>query len=69
LGQQFIQGISWTLLWLHDEAAFFNRDTDPGAGLQLQDVEQRGRDGQHDRAADFAQVGSVHDDSPSYILV
>jgi hypothetical protein len=26
----------------------------------VQDIEQRGRDGQHDRAADLAQIGSVY---------
>jgi len=69
LGQQFVQGVAWTLPWLHDQAAFFNGDADPGTGLQLQYVEQRWRDGQHDRASDFAQVGGVHGIPHGYIIV
>jgi hypothetical protein len=56
LGEQLVQGIPAPLLRLHDETAAFNRDADLGAGLQLQEIEQRGRYGQHDRTADFAQI-------------
>src|SRR6266849_10062474 len=60
LGEQLVQGIPPPLLGLHDETSALNRDADLGARLQVQDIEQRGRDGQHDRAADLAQIGSVH---------
>jgi hypothetical protein len=45
LGQQFVQSISSTRAWFHNETTAFHRDADLGAGLQLQYVEQRGRDG------------------------
>ena len=61
MGEQLVQGIPAPPLRLHDEAAPFNRDPDPGTRLQVQDIEQRGWYGQHDRTADLAQIGSVHD--------
>jgi hypothetical protein len=60
LSEQLVQGIPAPALRLHDETTAFNRDADLRAGLQLQDIEQRGRDGQHDRTADLAQTGCVH---------
>jgi hypothetical protein len=60
LGQQFVQGVPAPLTGLHDETASVNRNADLGASLQAQGVEQRRRDSQHDRAADFAQIGSVY---------
>jgi len=56
-------------VWVHDETATFDRDPDLGARVQSQDIEQSGRDGQHDRAANLAQVRGVHDVLFSYILV
>jgi hypothetical protein len=57
------------LLRFHDQAAALDRDADFGSRPQLQDIEQSGRDGQHDRAADLAQIGCVHGILRCYILI
>jgi hypothetical protein len=69
LREQLVQGIAGPLLWLDDQPPAFDRDADRGSCLQVQDVEQSGRDGQHDRAADLAQIGCVHAVSQSYTLI
>jgi hypothetical protein len=60
LGEQLVQGIAAALLGLDDDTAAFHCDTDLGTGLQVQDIEQGARDGQHNGAANFAQIRGVH---------
>jgi hypothetical protein len=67
LGEQLVQGVSASLLRLHDEAAALNRYANLGTRLQVQNIEQRGWDGQDNRAADLAQIGSVHGD-PTLVI-
>jgi hypothetical protein len=45
LSEQFFQRIPGPPARFHHEAAAFDRDANLGAGLQVQDIEQRGRDG------------------------
>jgi hypothetical protein len=60
LCDQFLQGITAALLWFHYQTAAFNRDAYLSAWFQVQDIEQCGWNGQHDRAADLAKICNVH---------
>jgi len=60
LSQEFSKGIVRAGTSCDDETAALYCEADFGSGMQFQDVQKSGRDGQHDRAADFAQVGGVH---------
>jgi hypothetical protein len=60
LGEQFVQCVPAPLPRLHDETPALHSDTDLSARLQLQNIEQGGRDGQHDRTADLPQIRGVH---------
>src|SRR5215813_4096126 len=59
LHKQFIECIARPWLRFHDQAAAFDSKSDFGSRMQPQDIEQRRRYSQHDRAADFTQIGCV----------
>jgi hypothetical protein len=59
LREQLVEGEAAAPL-RHGEASSHWRFS--GAGAQVQKVENNGRNGQHDRAADLAQIRGVHCD-------
>jgi len=57
---QLVQGIAGSGLRLDHQAPIVDSQTDLGTRTEVQDIQDRWRYGQHDRAADFAQVRGVH---------
>src|SRR5208283_1117151 len=54
LSQQLLKRIARPLQWLHDQPATSHRKAHLRSRPQVQDIEERGRYRQHDRAADLA---------------
>src|SRR6266481_80682 len=59
LCQQLIQGIAGPWTRFHDQTSVLNRKTDLRSWAQIQYFKHNRRYGQHDRAADLAQIGCM----------
>lgn len=58
-------------LWfrLDDQAIAIDCEADSGSGLQMQQIEDSWRKGQHDRTADPAEIGGIHGGNFYYIIL
>src|SRR5258708_38625851 len=64
LRQQLIERIVRPVLRLHDQPAAPDGQSHLRAWPQVQDIEQLGRHGQHDRAAYLAEICLMHESTP-----